>query len=323
VTIFGESAGGMSVGCHLAAAGSRGLFHKAIPQSGACHTVRTVEKATYVAEGFLRAFGKDADALRGATAAELLAAEASLMAGRVAGFPRHQLGMAFQPCVDGDELVRRPIDAVRAGSADGVPIMTGTTRDEWRLFAALDQRILAMDEARMRRRLGYLVGDPNTDGLVEAYRQELLSRDIEDTPGEIFTAIQTDRIFGMPALRLLDALDDRAHAGHGYLFDWQSPLAAGHLRSPHAVDVGFVFGTHGIPGANRFFGSGDDAQALAGATMDAWVEFARSGDPGWERFARASRRLHVFGANRRMQTFPSDVVVGAWESVDDAVLGSL
>lgn len=201
--------------------------------------------------------------------------------------------------------------------------MTGTTRDEWRLFAAFDPKILGMDEPRMRRRLGYLLGDAPIDALVDTYREELAARDIEATPGEILTAIQTDRIFGMPALRLLDALDDRGHPAHGYLFDWQSPLAGGALRSPHAIDLGFVFGTFGIEGASGFFGDGPDAEALSELTMDAWTRFAREGDPGWEPFTRTSRHTRVLGRTPKLETFPSASVVAAWDAVDDATLGSL
>ncbi|MGC1192301.1 MAG: carboxylesterase family protein, partial [Candidatus Binatus sp.] len=103
VTIFGESAGGMSVGTLLAMPAARGLFHKAIPQSGACHTGSPVARANRTAERVLSRLGVnpgDAAALRALTPAQLLTGT-MLADGKT---PDPELGMAYQPCIDGTHV---------------------------------------------------------------------------------------------------------------------------------------------------------------------------------------------------------------------------
>ena len=100
VTIFGESAGGMSVGTLLAMPAARGLFHKAIPQSGACHTGAPVARANRTAERVLSKLHVqqgDAAAIRALTPAQLLTGT-MLDDGRT---PDPELGMAYQPVIDG------------------------------------------------------------------------------------------------------------------------------------------------------------------------------------------------------------------------------
>ena len=118
VTIFGESAGGMSVGTLLAMPSARGLFHKAIPQSGACHTGAPVARANRTAERVLSKLGvnsSDTAAIRALTPAQLLTGT-MLADGKT---PDPELGMAYQPVIDGTHVPRAAIEMVADGSASG------------------------------------------------------------------------------------------------------------------------------------------------------------------------------------------------------------
>ncbi len=131
VTIFGESAGAMSVGTLLGAPSAQGLFHKAILQSGAAHQVLTEEVAERNSDAFAEALGMkepDAAALRALSVEEILEAQGKLdvenarMQRRGAG-----LGLRYQPVLDGNLLPKPPIEQVRGGLAKDVPLLVGTT----------------------------------------------------------------------------------------------------------------------------------------------------------------------------------------------------
>ena len=157
VTIFGESAGGMSVGTLLGMPKARGLFQRAIPQSGATHHFHTPEAATQVAEALLGALGvaaKDAArVLRELPAQKLIEAQ-----GQLQTQPASSLGLLpFQPVVDGDSLPRPALQPVREGARAGVALLAGTTRDEWKLFSL-------MDPTRLRPRRGEAPRAPRPRG---------------------------------------------------------------------------------------------------------------------------------------------------------------
>ncbi|NNL66080.1 MAG: carboxylesterase/lipase family protein, partial [Myxococcales bacterium] len=275
VTVFGESAGGMSVGTLLGTPSAQGLFARAIPQSGAAHNIHDPETATRVGAKLLETLGVErsaaARALRELPAEKLRDAQTrtSLALGTELGL------LPFQPVVCGDLLPQAPIEAVRAGLARGVDLLVGTTRDEWRLFGFLDPSIQSLDEPGLHARFDH-VNDPAA--LVAAYRD---AHGEAASAADLYFAIETDRVFRVPADRLAEAM--HAHGGkiHFYRFDWEAGFAGGILGACHAVELPFVFGATDPDqdGADFFAAHGPEADALAQATMDAWLAFARSGDP--------------------------------------------
>ncbi len=328
VTIFGESAGGMSVGTLLAAPAARGLFHKAIPQSGACHTGSTKERATEKAERIvarLKASGSNPDSIRALTPAELL--RGALLDDGVT--PDPALAMAYQPVIDETVSSKRPIEMVASGSAKGVAIMVGSMLEEWKLFAAMDPGLPKLDRAGLEKRFSRRLGDENTAGLIEAYTRARKDRGEDASAQELFSAIETDRIFRMPAIRLAEI---HARAGarvFSYLCTWRSPAMRGALGSCHALELGFVFGTNHAPGMAPFAGSGPAAEKLATEMQNAWIAFARHGDPAcksigaWAPYSESQRTTMIFGEKTGAQNAPRDAERAAWEKLPDAVLGSL
>jgi para-nitrobenzyl esterase len=280
VTIFGESAGGMSVGTLLAMPSARGLFHRAIPQSGAGHNFHREDGAARVAETFLSHLGltpaEATQSLRELPAEKLVAGQSQTMATLET---QHGL-LPFQPVVDGDVLPEAPVDCVRAGHASHVQLMTGHTRDEWKLFGFLDMKVYQLDHAGLVGKLSKLVPEVDTAELVETYRRARADRGQSVEPTELFFAIETDRIFRLPATRLVEAQSLHQPNTYLYRFDWESPALGGNLGACHAVELPFVFGTWAGPGGEMFSGHGPDADALGARTMDAWLSFARNGSPG-------------------------------------------
>ncbi len=325
VTIFGESAGAMSVGILLAMPGARGLFHRAILQSGAANHVNSLEHAEKVAAIFLDILDikpTDVEKLRSLSEQELLNAQAEIMARAID--PKSAIGaLPLRPVVDGNVLPELPIHAIAGGSADNVPVLIGTNLDEWNIFTLLDTNLANLDEAQLLRRCQYLISGEDAAGLIEAYRQARSQRNLPGTPAELFGAIQSDRIFRIPAIRLAEAHCRSQQPTYMYLFDWVSPIMNGFLGSCHALEIGFVFGTLD----DNFTGSGEEAQALSGKIQDAWTAFARHGNPSCESMGEwklygERRATMILGKQCVLVEAPHDEERRAWEPFADSVLGS-
>ncbi|MBV9540199.1 MAG: carboxylesterase/lipase family protein [Alphaproteobacteria bacterium] len=311
VTIFGESAGGMSVGALLGMPSAKGLFHKAIPQSGASD-IGTPREATAKTGKLLL------DKLNGVDPREAPWEAILEIQKAIIEAPRESGGMPFGPTADGAILPGRAIDAVAAGSAAGVPVMTGTTRDEWNLFTIAAPNIKSLDEAGLRRLTTKMVGEAHVDAVLSAYT--------EGTPFERWNAINTDHTFFVPATRLLDAQEKHAPV-YAYRFDWPSPMKG--LGSCHALELGFMFGTMRLKGAAPFFGAGEEAEAVSDAMMDAWIAFAKSGNPSndtggaWLRYDSRKRATMIFGDGApKMTSAPNEARRKAWSSVAAAKIGA-
>lgn len=329
VTIFGESAGGMSVGHQLALDAEPGrdrLIHKAIPQSGACHTALDVERSHAVAEAMLKALEisrRDVDALMNCPAERIVAAQEQVAGYKVSGFgPREIGGMPFQPVVDGRVVKQRPIDLLRdRPECCDRPLLVGSTLEEWKLFGVMDPGVQAYDLNKVRERVGQLVG-AGGEALVEGYRDGMP----EASAPELFMAIQTDRLFRMPGVRLAE---QQASAGgapaYQYLFDWASPIMDGAFGACHAIELGFVFGTHEDGQLGNFFGTGADARALAERTMAAWTRFAHDGHPGedWPAYGPGSRISARFGRQDARLDDERGALRELWSGIDDTALGSV
>jgi para-nitrobenzyl esterase len=318
----------MSVGTLLAMPAARGLFHKAIPQSGACHTGAPVARANRTAERVLSKLGVnagDAAALRALTPAQLLTG--TLLAdGKT---PDPELGMAYQPVVDGAHVPRAAIEMVADGSAAGVAVMVGSTLEEWKLFAMMDTKLAQLDRKGLGARISRRLTAEAADALIDSYETARAQRGEPVTPGDLFTAIETDRVFRMPSVRLAQV--QRRHDGrvYSYLFTWPSPAMRGALGSCHALELGFVFGTNQVPGMAAFAGTGPAAEKLATQMQDAWLAFARSGDPScdsigkWEAYDETRRATTVFNANTKLEDAPRDEERRAWDKIPDKIFGSL
>jgi para-nitrobenzyl esterase len=325
VTIFGESAGAMSLGMLLAMPRARGLFRRAILQSGAAHHVNSLEGAEKVAASFLDILDikwDEVGKLRALTERQILNAQVEVMA-RARDLKLAADGLPLRPVVDGNVIPELPIQAIAGGSADGVPVLIGTNLDEWKFFAILDSGLTSLDEAGLLLRCQQLIPAGDVNGLIKAYRQARGQRNLPVTPAELFIAIQSDRIFRMPAVRLAEAHYRRQQPTYMYLFDWVSPLMNGILGSCHALEVGFVFGLLD----DNFTGSGEEAQALSRKIQDAWISFARYGDPGCESLGEwklydERRKTMVLGKQCLQVEFPCDEERRAWESFPDSCLGS-
>ena len=319
VTIFGESAGGMSVGSLMASPEAAGLFHKAIPQSGAAHNALTMEETEATGRKVAEHLGvapDDVDALRAASTEDMLAASVSvdpLASGDMSNAASPTPQMPFQPVIDGAFLSKLPIEHIREGSADGIATLVGSLDEEMKMIIA----VVPEDPSEEDVIAGLNAMHPDGAAAYAAYRAARRERGEDDSPGEIFIAVIGDVMLRLPGLRLADAQTSRAPT-YAYLFDWKSPGLDGKLGSCHALEIPFVFGTHA--GAPQFAGSGPAADALAEATMDTWLAFARSGDPttpavqapAWN---AETKPIAVLGENNRVEHNWRAEELSVWDDI--------
>lgn len=301
VTVFGESAGAAAVGALLATTPARGLFAKAILQSGSGRATPQAEAAR-IREALLRELEIDpanASRILDRPWPEVVAAQ-------------HRIGMRFGPVQDADVLPEPPLDAIDAGRSAPVPVLIGTNRDEVKLFNATSRDRHITDEDLPGALLRELpkAGEDDARRLIDLYRRSRSSKGLPTANVDIFDAITTDQRFRVNAQRL--ALGTRTHGRDAfvYLFTWESPARRGAFGSCHALEMPFVFGTLWAPTQDRFAGSGPEAEALSLRMMDSWIAFARSGNPShegvgeWPPFEAASRPTMVLGPEVGVQPDP-------------------
>jgi carboxylesterase 2/para-nitrobenzyl esterase len=316
VTIFGQSAGAMSVGTLLSMPRAQGLFQRAIAQSGAAHHVRSAASARLVGQRLAEKLG--VEATRAAMAAvpvdRLLAAQEELRNDLIAHPDPERWGaevlatmMPWQPVVDGDIIPARPIDRIVAGAAADIDLMVGTNADEHRLFlVAFGEIERIRDEALIAVMAAY--GLP-----VEAAMATYRKCHPGASAGDLLAAVQTDWYWRIPAIRLADAHAKGTSGTYMYEFAWPSPQLNGLLGSCHALEIAFVFDSLG--NATEPLCGTDPPQQLADRMHAAWVSFAASGDCGWPKYDLSRRATMRFDTVSKVVDDPRSAERALWEGV--------
>lgn len=301
VTVFGESAGGMSVVDLLTAAPARGLFRRAIVQSGNGSAVAEAEDAVKVAENLARTLGIEPtaaafgelgpDRLRtaqDAVALELITNPDPNRWGRT--IIDHGLGLlSFFPVIDGELIENRPIDVLERSTAHAVPLLIGWTAEEFRFFTFPTGIAATLTDETLGPVLSRYGVDPAVVRVYAEHRPRA-------TAADLFAAVITDVVFRDDSMRIAAANAAAGAPTHVYEFGWRSEVPD--LGACHVVEIPFVFDklseAHPLTGPNP-------PQPLADDVHRAWVDFATHGDPGWA----------PFGTDRqvRMFDFPSSATV--------------
>jgi len=317
ITVFGESAGAMSIGSLMAMPAARGKFHKAILESGAGNTVGSLDQGVEITGKFLDILGlrgTDPDALRSLSAERILNAQQKL---QILLQSKEGVITPFQPIVDGEALPEVPIKTIEKGSAAEIRTLAGTNLDEFKLFSIMNPALRDLDQATMVERLKSLIPSEQIPRIVDVYGKSLKARDVSSSPADLLTAIQTDIMFRMPALKLVEAQCKNNPPVYNYLFTWKSPALGGALGSCHALEMGFVFGSLD----DRFSGAGPEAQALSLKMQDAWCAFAFTGNPSCESLGRWEsygdhRTTMLLDRECRLQNAPYEEERAVWDTFE-------
>ncbi|MFC3574615.1 carboxylesterase/lipase family protein [Streptomyces yaanensis] len=303
VTVFGESAGAISIGALLASPRTRGLFRQAVLQSGPPESTER-EKVRRLVRRMATKLKVPATAAAFAEVDRALLAETQAEVGRratpILGGP------AFGIVVDGDLVPRDPLEALLDGAAGDIPLLMGWTSEEHRLWlvpTGLTERIdrlgaVALAGAMARCHcgpdvpLGYRIAHPDAPA--------------SDLVGQMVT----DYLLRYPLHRLADSRTERTPT-YVYEFAWRSLLPG--LGACHALELGFVFDSAEVPEAAKLAGPGAPRE-LAHEMHGAWVRFAVDGDPGWPAWD-ATHPVRIFGGDGDPVVHgPRDTAMALWET---------
>ena len=278
VTIFGESGGGGKVSTLLAMPQAKGLFHKAIVESGSVLQVATAEAATESARAAVKKLGLREDQLD-----------------RLATVPATQLlaaGGGTGPVVDGHSVPRQTWEPAAPASAAGIPMIVGTCKDESTLFSANDPGLFSLRDEDLPARL-VKAGIPEADAtaLLAACRRD----HPRDTPTDTWFRISSDRGARHRAYAQVERkLQQNAGNVYMYYFSWNTPCVQSSfpLRAFHTAELPLAMRCVRYP----------EAEQLSKQIARAWAAFARTGSPShpglpdWPAFDPTRRSVMIFDA---------------------------
>lgn len=320
VTVFGESAGAMSIASLLAMPDARGLCRRVVIQSGPPY-VHSAARAEAAADALAATLGLESPeraALEELPAGALVDALSSMQGTTV--LPG-ELPLPLLPAVDGRTLPATPLDAIRDGAAEGVDVLVGTNRDEVAFFGLADPAMATLDDDGLRRRLVHSAPACSPDHVAAAYRAARSRRGEAVTPRDLWIAAASDLVFRWPSLRLAAAVGAAGGRAYVYLFTWESPVFGGALGACHGLEIPFVFGTVREPAVAAFTGSGARALELSGEMQAAWAAFARRGDPStpgtgsWPVWEPTRRATMVLGPAVGVEDAPRSEELASWETL--------
>jgi para-nitrobenzyl esterase len=286
VTIFGESGGGAKVSTLLATEAARGLFHRAVVQSGAVLRLPDPDLARAEADKVVQKLG-----LTEQTIAQIKTLPEEDIRQALMG-----TAAATAPSIDDRTLTRHPFTPDAPPSGSDVPMMLGTNRTENSLFAGpANEALFELGWEALPAALARDFPEHDVNAIIEGYKQ----LQPESSPADIYFEATTDASF--LAGHRLQAERKVAQDGaptYLYLFNWDTPVQGGKWRSPHALEIGFVFDN--VANSESMSGVGEEQQRVADIMAETWIAFARYGDPNnpmipdWPAYDLDARPVMVF-----------------------------
>ena len=293
VTVFGESAGGISVSMLAASPAARGLFQRAISESGGSLTPpRSQGGAGVPVQSWAEDNGKAFFAALGA--ANLKAARA-VPADKIMGAA--QVVRGFWPVLDGHIIVGDEFELYSAGRFNDTPVLIGTNSDEGAAFTP--GKVTPADYEKQIR------------GTYGEKADLILAANPHSTDEEAHTAAKNnfrDSVFAWSTWRWASLQSQHKSKGRAYLYYFDHRTPASPSGSSHATEIAFVFGNL----ANAFTPLTDAERALSELMSSYWVNFARNGDPNgpglppWPAFSdQAPKVMHFDEASSARDGVPN------------------
>jgi para-nitrobenzyl esterase len=293
VTIFGQSGGAGKVSTLMAMPNAKGLFHRAIIQSGAALRGTPKDTGSKNAEAFLAKVGaKTVDQLQTMPMAQLIAATTGGGGGG-----------GFGPVLDGKTLIDGPFDPTAPALSADIPVLIGSTEYEVTFFP--NTRYDALDDAALRNSVKQALrtDDPNADKVIEAYKK--------GRPGLAnldYSLILASDNFRAGVITEAERKAAQKASVYMYYFTWQSPVSGGKLKSFHTLDIPFAMAN--VDESKGMTGNGEDRYALQDRMSTAWTTFARTGNPNhkglpnWPAFDNTKRATMILNKECKVVADP-------------------
>jgi para-nitrobenzyl esterase len=292
VTIFGQSGGGRKVSTLLGMPAAKGLFHKAIVQSGSQLTGVPRDVATRNAQTILQRLNLKPTQLEELQRVPVRKLLQAMQAGPGAG---RAGALNFAPVTDGRTLPADPFVPVATSISADVPLLVGCTETEstWNTQQQYDP----LNDAELRERVAETlrIKEDVAQTVISAYKKAQPTQSNLD----IYLIVASDAQTRTPAIQQAERKSALGKAPvYMYFFAWRSPVRDGRLRSMHTMDIPFVYDNVDV--AKVELGTGQDRYALADKMSNAWVSFARTGNPNhkglptWSPYDATKRATMVF-----------------------------
>jgi para-nitrobenzyl esterase len=305
VMIFGESGGGSKVSTLLGMPAAKGLFHRAAIESGPALTATSRDSATRTATAFLNTLGLDKtklDRLHDVPTEHLIEAQSMTRGG-------------FSPVHDGDVIPENMFEPVATRISEDVPLIIGSNKDEGTFLLQSDAELFTMNDAGLHSRVKNAVGsDEAANRVLDLYRKTYPNA----RPTDYWVQIYTDRSMRTRSITLAErkAALNKAPV-YMYFFAWDTVGFGGKYKALHMAEIPFVF--NNIANAEAMTHKLPEAQTLADKMSDAWIAFARTGNPAtkglpqWSPYSADHRSTMIFDNNARVENDPARELRVFWE----------
>lgn len=306
VMIFGESGGGRKVGTLLAMPAAKGLFHRAVIQSGPSMRLVSADAGARLASSLFDELSLkvgDMKAVQNAPVEHIIGAYQ-----RIARQPGYRAVTAgFAPVVDGDALPYPSFHPEASPVNPDVPVIVGANRTELTLQMRGDEAAFNLNEKQLKQRLQSVTGELTKD-VIDVYR----AAEPDASPSELYFLIVSDHRYVIPCTVIAER---RAALNAGpvrsYYLTWETKTRDGELMTPHALDIPFVFdNTHSERTVYGFTTGTEEERSMADKISDTWIAFARSDNPNvgklpdWPTYSKASRQVMVLNNDSKVLEDP-------------------
>ena len=300
VMIFGESGGGRKVATLLGMPSAKGLFHRAVIESGATLRLPDRSQANSLAELVLSELNisrTDLPRVQQLPLRYLMAAYHAVTAKAAdAG------GGTFAPTMDGIELPYHPFWPAASPVNPDIPVIVGANRTEMTYFA--DEAAFKLDEQEMKIRIASILGEENVDAVVNAYRME----NPDANPSEIYFLIYSDSRYVMQSITIAERRSELSAAPtYLYYLTWETAETGRGSMSPHTLDIPFIFDN---VKEHPLTADQESSVALADKISDTIIEFARTGNPNvgklplWQPYNTETRATMVWNNESQLLKDP-------------------
>ncbi|WP_444890917.1 carboxylesterase/lipase family protein [Microbulbifer sp. DLAB2-AA] len=316
ITLFGESAGAMSIASILNISECQGLYARAIVQSGHPRTLHSIEQANQMAEAFtfhLRKISKG-KSLYHYTAKELLQAQKKILEAT----QLHQKWgkLPFKPVID-NKLIKDTKLSKKPTEKD-LPLLLGSNLEEWNLFSASNPEIYTLTYQKICKHLEWLIPEDKLKPIINYYYQQASITKDNHWPiwSKTWNLMLTDMVFTLPGLRHLNG-----YPGNCFHYHFTQPLASQPLLGAcHAVELGYVFGTHGEDSLKMLYGGETEAHLLSASIQGAWLSFAEIGTPGGDWAVYSGTNSKRLGQNSTSREFNATDLLNLWQDIPNEAL---
>lgn len=312
VTLFGQSGGGGKVSTLMAMPAAKGLFHRAIVESGSILQGIPQENARKTADAIVSELGLSAATIGQmqtlpyqqilTVADKMLRESRAKTAGAIPNFRRISASLGFGPVVDGVILPTHPFDPGAPAISAQIPMIIGTTLNEF-VTAINHPEFEAMSGAELETRVRGIYGEKAMN-VIGAFRE----RTPRAKPFDLWSHIAASGVRGSAIEQAKRKAAQGSAPAYLYWFTWQTPILSGRPRAFHCAEIAFVFDN--TDRCETMTGGGAEPRALAGKMCDAWIQFARTGNPNhpqlprWPAFSPETVPTMIFDNPLRVEMNP-------------------